>query len=132
MTISKIYKQFPTRLDCIKYLEKVRWNNEPICPYCNSINQTTLKKEHRYHCNNCKTTYSVTVGTIFHKTKIDLQKWFVAIYLILNTETRYSTRQLARDLGITKDSAWYLLRRLEIAFGNDKTFFEKIIELYAK
>ena len=77
MNIVEIYKKFPTHEDCLAYLEKVRWNNVPTCPYCNSTNSTSFKKENRHHCNNCNTSYSVTVGTIFHKTKLDLQKWFL-------------------------------------------------------
>lgn len=65
MNIIQVYKQFPTQQDCIKHLEKIRWNNIPVYPYCNSKNQSPLPKEQRYHCNNCKTTFSVTVHTIF-------------------------------------------------------------------
>ena len=128
MNIIQVYKQFPTHQDCIKHLEKVRWNNKPVCPYCNSEKQTPLPKESRYHCNNCNTSFSVTVGTIFHKTKMDLQKWFVAISLVLNAKKGYSARQLGRDIEITKDSAWYLLMRLRKAFIDDTGLLEGLVE----
>jgi transposase-like protein len=86
MNIIEIYKQYPTDNDCLEHLEKVRWPGGPRCPYCNSANASALPKEYRYHCNNCNTSYSVTVGTIFHNTKLDLQKWFLAISLILNAK----------------------------------------------
>lgn len=119
MNIIQVYKQFPTQQDCIKHLEKVRWNNVPTCPYCQSKNQSPLPKENRYHCNNCNTTFSVTVGTIFHKTKADFQKWFLAICLTLNAKKGISARQLARDIEVTKDTAWYIMMRIR------KTFEEK-------
>lgn len=129
MNIIQVYKQFPTHKDCILHLEKVRWNNEPVCPYCNSKKQTPAPKEQRYHCNNCNTTYSVTVGTIFHKTKCDLQKWFLAISLVLNAKKGLSARQLARDIEVTKDTAWYMLMRIRKAFVDDGALLEGIIEM---
>ena len=128
MNIIQIYKQFPTQLDCIKHLEKVRWNNEPVCPYCKSKNQTPAPKENRYHCNNCNTSFSVTVGTIFHKTKCDLQKWFLAISLTLNAKKGISARQLSRDIEVTKDTAWYMLMRIRKAFVEYGELLEGIIE----
>ncbi len=129
MNIIKVYKQFPTQKDCIQHLEKVRWNNEPICPYCNSKNQSPLPKEQRYHCNNCNTTYSVTVGTIFHKTKADLQKWFLAISLVLNAKKGLSARQLARDIEVTKDTSWFMLMRIRKTFIDDSSMLEGIVEV---
>jgi len=128
MNIIQVYKQFPTQKDCIKHLELVRWNNEPVCPYCKSTNQTPVNKENRYHCNNCNTSFSVTVGTIFHKTKCDLQKWFLAISLVLNAKKGMSARQLARDIEVTKDTAWYMLMRIRKAFVEYGDLLEGIIE----
>jgi transposase-like protein len=129
MNIIQVYKQFPTQKDCIKHLEKVRWNDIPVCPYCNSKKQSPAPKEQRYHCNGCNTTYSVTVGTIFHKTKCDLQKWFLAISLTLNAKKGISARQLARDIEVTKDTAWYMLMRIRKTFVDDAELLEGIIEV---
>lgn len=128
MNIIQIYKQFPKQQDCINHLEKVRWNNEPVCPYCQSKNQSPLKKENRYHCNNCNTSFSVTVGTIFHKTKADLQKWFLAICLTLNAKKGMSARQLGRDIEVTKDTAWYMMMRIRQAFQEQHELMEGIVE----
>jgi len=106
MDIVKIYELFPTNNDCREYLERIRWRDKPKCPYCNSSNFTPLSKEKRYHCNNCNTSYSVTVGTIFHHTHLDLQKWFLAVCLVLNAKKGIAARQLARDLHVNKDTAW--------------------------
>jgi transposase-like protein len=128
MNIIQVYKQFPTHADCIKHLEKVRWNNIPKCPYCQSENQSPAPKERRYHCNKCNTSYSVTVQTIFHKTKCDLQKWFLAISLVLNAKKGLSARQLARDIEVTKDTAWSMLMRIRKAFKEYGDLLEGIIE----
>lgn len=128
MNIVQVYKQFPTQLDCIKHLEKARWNDVPTCPYCGSVKQSPLKNTTRYKCNTCRTSFSVTVGTIFHKTKMDLQKWFVAISLVLNAKKGYSARQLARDIEVTKDTSWYVFMRIRRALTEDQELMTGIIE----
>lgn len=115
MNINTIYKQFPTEADCTAYIEQIRWQNKPVCPYCKSENSTLLNKEGRHHCNNCNTTFSVMVNTIFHHTHLQLQKWFLAISIILNTAEGISTRQLARELEVNKNTAWYINMRIRHA-----------------
>jgi transposase-like protein len=131
MNIITIYKRFPTHEDCLKHLEKVRWKNRPVCPYCGSIKTTPMPNEMRHHCNDCNTSFSVTVATIFHNTKLDLQKWFLAISLILNAKKGISARQLARDLEVTKDTAWYLSMRIRKAMNQvaDQRLLTGIIEM---
>ena len=70
----------------------------------------------------------MTVGTIFHKTKLDLQKWFLAISLILNAKKGVASRQLARDLEVNKDTAWYLQMRIRRAMLQDSALLTGIIE----
>ncbi len=129
MNIVEIYKLFPDQDKCIEYLEKVRWNNIPKCPYCNSMNSSKVLKERRYHCNNCNTSYGVTVRTIFHKTKLDLQKWFLGITLILNARKGISARQLARDLNINKNTAWYMRMRIRRAMLEERELFNGFVEI---
>lgn len=128
MNIIEIYRRFPTDDHCLAHLEEVRWKNFPICPYCNSTNQTPLKKERRYHCNNCNTSFSVTVGTIFHDTKLDLQKWFLAISIILNAKKGLSSRQLARHLDVNKDTAWRMQMQIRKAMTQDSKLLKGIVE----
>ena len=129
MNIVEIYKLFPDQDACIKYLEKVRWENTPKCPYCNSTNPSKVPKERRYHCNNCNISYSVTVRTIFHKTKLDLQKWFLGITLILNAKKGVSVRQLARDLNINKNTAWYMRMRIRKAMLEERDLINGFVEI---
>jgi transposase-like protein len=129
MNIVEVYEKFPTHNDCLAYLERVRWQGKPKCPYCNSHKSTPMKKEHRYHCNNCNTSYSVTVRTIFHKTKLDLQKWFLGLSLILNAKKGMSSRQLARHLKVNKDTAWYMGMRIRKAMLQDRELLHGIVEM---
>jgi transposase-like protein len=106
MDIIEVFELYPAQADCIAHLEEVRWHGKPRCVYCQSTNVTPAPKEQRHHCNNCNTTFSVTVGTIFHHTHLPLQKWFLAVTLVLNAKKGLSARQLSRDLKVNKDTAW--------------------------
>jgi len=117
MNIVSIYKQFPTEADCIRHLEAVRWRGTPVCPYCGSPSSSPLPKEARHHCNACNTTFSVTVGTIFHHTHLDLQKWFLAVSLVLNAKKGLSARQIARDLEVNKNTGWRMGMQIRKAMG---------------
>lgn len=132
MNIVSIYKKFPTEIDCIKHLENIRWGNKVICPYCNSDKTCKHTKQGRQNqqCWNCKKSFSVTVGTIFHHTHLELQKWFLAIALILNAKKGISTRQLARDLELPVKTAWSVGMRIRKAFkSEEKALLKGIFEM---
>ena len=129
MNIVAIYKKFPTEADCIAHLERVRWQGKPICPYCKSDRTTTARTERRHHCNGCNTTFSVTVNTIFHHTHLDLQKWFLAISLVLNAKKGISARQLARDLEVNRNTAWYMGMRIRNAMFEQGELLKGIVEM---
>lgn len=124
MDIDKIYSVFNTQDLCIKYIESIRWNNKPVCPYCNYSSYTKYNYN-RYHCNVCNTSFSVMVNTLFHKTKCELQKWFVALFIVRDNE-KISSRKLASLIGVTKDTACYMLMRIRDT--RNKDLINKIIE----
>ncbi len=115
--------------DCLALLEQVRWGGKPKCPYCESTNFRKLKNERRYQCNECFTSYSVTVGTLFHKTHVDLQKWFIAIHLVLNSQEGISVRQLAKEIGVNKNTAHYMIERIQEAIIEKSDLLQKLIQL---
>jgi len=117
MNITKVYELFPAESDCIAHLEKVRWKGKPVCPYCGSDRTTAAPEEQRHHCNNCNTTFSVTVGTIFHHTHLPLQKWLLAVSLVLNAKKGLSARQLARDLDVNRNTGWRMAMQIRKAMG---------------
>jgi len=115
-----------TNKDCIKLLEKIRWNNIPTCPYCKSNNSTPMPKQNRHHCNNCNTSYSVTVGTFLHNTKLDLQKWFAAIRLIYGINSM-GVRLLSKEIKVNKNTAHGMIERIEKWKIRDKYLLDGII-----
>lgn len=129
MNIVQIYKKFPTQEHCLEYLEQVRWNGQPKCPYCKSEKFSNMKNEYRYHCNTCNTSFSVTVGTIFHRTHLDLQKWFLALSIVLNARKGISARQLSRDLEVNKNTAWSMGMRIRKAMLSDGKLLMGVVEM---
>jgi len=106
---------FSNETVCREYLEKFRWNGNPVCPFC-SFSQKPYKlgDGKTYKCSNkdCGKKFTVTVGTIFENTKIPLSKWFVAMYLITSHKKGISSLQLHRDLGVTQKTAWFINHRI--------------------
>lgn len=128
MNLEYIYIKFPTEKDCIELLENIIWDNSPTCPYCKSKNSTTLANSKRYHCNNCNTSYSVTVNTIFHKTRIPIQKWIYLICLKEQNKLNIPLRELGLKLGFTKDTANRVVNKVNNFYMGNKDLF-KIISL---
>lgn len=87
-----------------------------------------MEKGLRHHCNDCFTSYSVTVGTIFHKTHVDLQKWFRAILLFQTSSGSISVRKLALEIGVSKNTADQMLKRLRGVSAEDKRFLRRVYE----
>lgn len=127
--LRQIYRQFPTEQSCVEFLEGVLWPKGSVCPYCKAQNVVKLKNENRYHCNPCNTSFSITVKTLFHHTRIDLQKWFLAVYLHINLRDVLTARGLAEQIGVTKDSAWLLITKLK---QHSYEQFELIDAVYKK
>jgi transposase-like protein len=110
-------ERFPAENDCLMYLEQIRWGNTQKCTYCGSTRRTLMIQERRYHCNTCNTSFSVTVGTLFHQTHLSLQKWFQAIILLLNARRGVSVRQLAQYVDVNKDTAWRMAMKIQEAMA---------------
>lgn len=129
MNIISTIQKFPDQAACIAYLEQKRWNGKPVCPYCNSDNTNHLVNQLRHHCNGCRKSFSVTVGTIFHDSRLPLQKWFLAIALILNAKKGISSRQMARDLDLPVKTAWSINHRIRKAMKQDTGLLSGIVEM---
>lgn len=106
--------------DCREYYAQLRWGGNPICPHCNHSKPYKLKDGKLYRCRfkGCKKNFSVTVGTIFEKSKIPLATWMGAIYLISAHKKGISSLQLSRDMGITQKTAWFILHRIRHIMGD--------------
>ena len=139
MNLIEVMARFPTQEACIEHLEQIRWRGKPTCPHCESEdvahkNETqeegNVGRTGRYNCHTCRATFKVTQGTVFHGTKIPLQKWFFAIALIVNAKKSLSSHQLSRDLDLNQKTAWYIMTRIraEMAKKTNALLLQGIIE----
>ncbi len=129
MNIIQIFTQFPNQESCIEHLEQKRWGDTPVCPYCSSKHTNPLKKQLRHHCNGCRKSFSVSVGTIFHDTKIPLQKWFLLISLMLNAKKGLSACQAARDIEVRRPTVWSMMHRVRKSMVDNGDLLIGIVEM---
>ena len=123
MNITTLFYSFQTQEQAVEYLEKIRWNGQPTCPYCESAAVGTHascdRAMRRWQCRGCQRAFSVTVGTIFHGTHIQLRQWFLVLALMLNAKKSASACQIARDLGMRRPTVWSMMHRIRIAMDSD-------------
>ena len=102
-----------------EWLEARIWPDGPFCGHCGSYSVTELHgKAHRpglYQCNDCREQFTVTVGSVAERSKIPLNKWVLAIYLIAASKKGMSAHQLHRMLGVSYKSTWFLMHRIREA-----------------
>ena len=131
MDLIRVFQKYPDHESCLEHLEKVRWGDTPRCPYCNSDNVASKAEGQRlgrWNCHECKSSFNVLAGTIFQKTKVPLQKWFLAVALIINAKKSLSSCQLARDLDMNQKTAWFMAMRIREAMVDKETFLYGIVE----
>lgn len=123
----QLQKYFNNELICVQYLERMKWDGKPTCPKCGceKLYRIPTRLKHPdligykdFQCSNkaCKKMFSVLTNSIFEGSKISLQVWFPAMYLISSHKKGISSHQLAKDVGITQKSAWHVLHRVRAAF----------------
>lgn len=115
LSILQLIQKFPNEQACVEHLTKFRWNGKVICPHCNNQKVYTFKDNKTYKCGACRKKFNVKTNTIFENTKISLQVWLIASYLLSSHKKGISSLQLAKDLNITQKTAWFILHRLRYA-----------------
>jgi transposase-like protein len=129
-----------------EHLEGVRWPNGPFCPHCGSFNAKRLPPVHRkatakhgasvrkgvVQCRDCREQYTVTVGTLFERSKVPLFKWLLVNHLMVSSKKGISAHQIHRMIGVTYKTAWFMCHRIRAAMDqNDGPLGgepEKIVE----
>jgi transposase-like protein len=126
----ELFAMFPDQEAARVYIEARLWPNGPRCPVCGMGERVTARVGGYYRCNQCKEDFTVRTGTIFERSHVPLHKWVYAIYLLVTARKGISSMQLAKEIGITQKSAWFVLHRLrEACGGKDLTKLQGIIEI---
>lgn len=116
----QLFEMFPDEGTAREYLEDRLWANGPRCPACKSGERITKRSGGYYRCNACPEVsvghnFTVRTNTIFERSHIPLHKWVYAMYLLVTARKGISSMQLAKEIGVTQKSAWFMLQRLREA-----------------
>ncbi len=124
-TLAEFLAHFKDDEACRKHFAAIRFRNGEYCPHCNGKKIHLFKDGKRYRCANCKQDFTIKTGTVFGESKLPLQKWFIALYLLSTSRKGISSVQLAQQVGVTQKTGWFMDHRIREAmkqgsFGGSK------------
>lgn len=119
-TLQQAIVYFSNPANCLKYMASRRWPDGVVCPTCGRKDVSWLEKQQKWQCKSAhaKRQFSVKIGTIFEDSPLGLEKWLPAVWLITNAKNGISSYELARALGVTQKTAWFMLHRIREALKN--------------
>jgi transposase-like protein len=113
-TLLEAIQYFQDEQICIDAVASMRWPDGAVCAECETANPYYLKTQKRWKCRECRIQFSVKRGTIFEDSPISLKKWLPVLWLLCNCKNGVSSYEIARDLGVTQKTAWFMLQRLRL------------------
>jgi transposase-like protein len=125
----QLFEKYPDVESARKYLESRLWKDGIRCPECHLTSRITPRKDGFYRCNACSLDFTVRTGTIFERSHVPLHKWIYAMYLLVTARKGISSMQLAKEIGITQKSAWFVLQRLREACASDLSMLKGTVEV---
>ena len=114
-SILDLINTFPNEETCIVHLEELRWNGHVVSPF-DAHSKVYKCANNRYRCKETSKYFNVKTSTLFDNTKVKLQKWFIAIWLVTSHKKGISSLQLAKDIRVTQKTAWFMLLRIRACF----------------
>lgn len=114
-TLLELFDAIPDEDAAIAHFTAVRWKDGSFCPHCGGTKVYTFADKKTHKCAACGSRFSIKVGTIFEDSKVPLRKWLAAIWLLTSHKKGVASTTLARDIGVTQKTAWFMLHRLREA-----------------
>ena len=115
MNMGIMMEHFHSDEKCRAYLEELRWPDGVTCPRCSSKAISNVYDRCQFDCNSCRYQFSIMAGTIFHDSHLPLWKWFLTIYMMLESKKGVSANQIKRTIDVSYKTAWYLCHRIRNA-----------------
>lgn len=114
VNLYQFLQRFPDEEAARSYFEQNRWGGEVACPHCGSVSVADVKnqKPMPYRCRDCRQHFSVRTGTVLAESRLPLHKWLMAIYMMTTARKGIPSMQMARELGVTLKSTWFLAQRI--------------------
>lgn len=119
-TLTEFISHFHDEKACRQYFEAIRFKDGDYCPHCGNKEIMRFTDGKRYRCHSCRQDFTIKTGTLFGESKISLQKWFTAIYLLTTTKKGLSSISLAEQVGVSQKTAWYMDHRIREAMKQNK------------
>ena len=118
----EFFQKFPNEEAARQYFETRRWNGEPVCGHCGGLTVVECKdhKPMAYRCKDCRKHFSVRTGTVLAESRLPLQKWLLAIFMLTSARKGIPSTQMARELGVTQKTAWFLAQRIRETWLKDQ------------
>src|SRR5258708_16376259 len=123
-TLSEAIRYYADADTSLAFLVQLRWPSGVVCPRCATPEPMYLKSRRIFRCKGCRKDFSVKVGTIFEDSPLGLDKWLPAVWLLSNAKNGISSYELARALGVTQKTAWFMLSRIRL--GMQAETFQKM------
>jgi transposase-like protein len=118
-TLTEAINYFADASKGLNFVAAVRWpDGKVVCPSCYNDNVTFMESRKVWNCRECYKQFSVKVGTIFEESSLGFDKWLPAFWMIVNSKNGISSCELARALGVTQKTAWFMLHRIRLAIQN--------------
>lgn len=124
LSLLDFQERFPTEDACREQLFRLRWPDGFVCPRCQHPQCYQLPARHLYQCRACGHQASVTAGTLFHRSRIPLRKWFWAIYLATQDKRGVSATLLSRSLPLRYETAWFMLHKIRRAMVDRESAYQ--------
>lgn len=129
LSVFEFFEMLPDDDAAIEFMEDVRWPEGVTCPRFGSKRTKKIGKQQRHNCNDCRRQFSVRTGAIFERSRLPLRMWAYAIYMVQTARKGISSVQLAKELGITQKSAWFMLHRIREAMDPGLDLLNGVIEI---
>ena len=125
-TLLQAVRHFSNYENCHKFMVSLRWPAGVCCPHCGSLRVRWMPSQKRWTCyeKHARRQFSLKTGTIFEESPLGLDKWLPAVWLIVNYKNGVSSYELARDLGVTQKTGWFMGHRIRTALHAGS--FEKL------
>jgi transposase-like protein len=114
-SLLELTKAIPDEKAAIQHFTAIRWKNGAFCPYCGHDKIYHFSNGKTHKCAQCKARFSIKVGTIFEDSNLPLRTWMMAVWFISSHKKSIASTQLAKDLGVTQRTAWFMMHRLRHA-----------------
>src|SRR5487761_408856 len=123
-TLQQAIAHFSNPANALAYMVSLRWPNGVVCPTCGRKDARFLENQKKWQCKSvhAKRQFSAKVGTIFEDSPISLDKWLTAVWMIANCKNGVSSYEVARAIGVTQKSAWFMMHRIRLAMQSGSLF----------